>query len=114
MKPILLANNGGLLWTPEHEALLTELFHAGYNDARIAAKLGCTRGGIAKRRSLLGLIRKDCRGAGVPDAPTERVMSGERINEMFRAAERPSVAKSTYEWRRHRQPTLISNGSSMS
>lgn len=28
--------------------------------------------------------------------------------------ELPSVAKSTYEWRRHRQPTLVSNGSSMS
>lgn len=28
--------------------------------------------------------------------------------------ERPSVAKSTYDWQRHRRPTLISNGSSMS
>lgn len=111
MKPILLANNGGLLWTPEHEALLTELFHAGYNDGRIAAKLGCTRGGVAKRRSLLGLIRKDCRGAGVPDAPTDPVASGDRINAMFRAAERPSVANS--QFKRQPPPTLMSRGESM-
>lgn len=112
MKPILLANNGGLLWTPEHEALLTELFHAGYNDGRIAAKLGCTRGGVAKRRSLLGLIRKDCRGAGVPDAPTDPVASGDRINAMFRAAERPAKREAVFN--RQAPPTLVSNGSAMS
>lgn len=114
MKPLQFTNNGGLAWTPEHEALLIELFRAGYNDGRIAVKLGCTRGGVAKRRSLLGLIRRDCRGPGVPDGPAEPVAAGPAIDAMFRAAERPSVAKSTYEWRRHRQPTLISNGSSMS
>ena len=108
MKPLQFTNNGGLAWTPEHEALLIELFRAGYNDGRIAAKLGCTRGGVAKRRLKIGLIRRDCRGAGVPDGPTEPVASGSRIDAMFRAAERPSVARS--QFKRQPPPTLVSMG----
>lgn len=100
-----------MIWTDVHDARLRQLFDMGLNDLKIGARIGCTRGMIAKRRLKLGLIRRDCRGVGVPDGPTEPVASGSRIDAMFRAAERPTKREVVFN--RQAPPSLVSNGSAM-
>ncbi len=100
-----------MIWTAEATARLHELFRDGYNDLRIGAKLGCTRGAVAKQRHKIGLTQRRG-GPEVPPPPTDPVASGPDIDAMFRAAERPSKANSTY--RRQPPPTLLSRGEAMS
>lgn len=127
-------------WTDAEKQALRTLWDQGERgDAALAARLGRTMHGVRTQRRRLGLVLHRHVMTLAPPPRNSRYYSPSPMEDgelllrrkaskhasrnladailavfPYGHGELPSVAKSTYEWRRHRQPTLISNGSSMS
>ena len=104
-------NNSNLMrrlrggWIPtEHVIKTTMAYMAGYDEAYASIVIAKPR--LEPNDEAL----RNKAAAMSSDALSSAILAA----FPYGTGELPSVAKSTYEWRRHRQPTLISNGSSMS
>lgn len=108
-------NNSNLMrrlrggWIPtEHVIKTTMAYMAGYDEAFASVVIAKPR--TQPRPELNDEAVRNKAAAMSSDALSSAILAA----FPYGTGERPSVAKSTYDWQRRRQPTLVSNGSSMS